>query len=48
MVLLVLGLGLAAGQLLTRWVTPDKARSVVAAIALMGAAGTVVKGLVSW
>lgn len=48
LVIVALGLGLVAGQLATRWVTPDTARSAVAAIALLGAAGTVVKGLVSW
>ena len=48
MVLLALALGLAAGEVLTRWVSSDQARSAVAGVALLGATGTVVKGLVSW
>lgn len=47
-VLAALVLGLVAGQVASRWVTPDRARSAVAGIALLGAAGTVVKGLLSW
>lgn len=48
MVLSALGLGLGLGQLLSRWVSPDGTRSAVSAIAVVGAAGTVVKGLLSW
>lgn len=48
LVLVALGLGLVVGELLTRWVSPDQARSAVAGMAILGAAGTLVKGLAGW
>jgi uncharacterized membrane protein YfcA len=46
LVMVALGAGLVLGQLLSRRLSAERARSAVAAIALLGAAGTVVKGVV--
>ena len=47
-VVAALGLGVAAGQVMAHRIAPERARAAVLVLAVAGAAGTVVKGVVMW